>query len=135
MSGEHDLNRLLAGMSPVLDPDTYVFVTLSGGALPEGIQPLMMLQEAEGTTFILPLDTALKHGIDHQFVCRRITLNVHSALDAVGFLAKISTHLAALGMGVNPVAGYFHDHLFIPSDRADDAMRALIAMTADARTA
>lgn len=134
MSGMRDLARLLAAMKPVLDPEIYVFVTLPDRTLPTGIQPLMMMQEDEGTTIIIPRDTARKHEINHQFTCRRITLSVHSALDAVGFLATISTQLAALGMGVNPVAGYYHDHLFIPDDRADDAMIALHKMATDART-
>ena len=51
-----------------------------------------------------------------------ITLNIHSSLEAVGFLAAITARLAAAGMGVNPVAGYFHDHLFVPAERAEDAM-------------
>lgn len=45
------------------------------------------------------------------------------------FLAKVSTKLASLGMGVNPVSGFYHDHLFIPEDRVDDAMAALLEMT------
>ena len=61
-----------------------------------------------------------------------ITLNVHSALDAVGFLARVTTRLASLGMGVNPVAGYFHDHLFVPVDRAEEAMTALHEMAREA---
>ena len=44
-----------------------------------------------------------------------------------------ATRLAAEGMGVNPVAGFFHDHLFIPADRANDAMRVLLAMRDEAR--
>ncbi|MCZ4353009.1 ACT domain-containing protein [Roseovarius aestuarii] len=133
MSGEHDLNLLLAGMSPELDGETYVFATLPDRILPRGIQPLVVMQEAEGTTIIIPRDAAQKSGIAYQFPSRRITLNVHSALDAVGFLAVITTRLAAVGMGVNPVAGYFHDHLFIPADRADDAMQSLHSMIAEAR--
>ena len=54
-----------------------------------------------------------------------ITLNVHSALDAVGFLAAVATALSERGIGVNPVAGYYHDHLFIPADRAEEAMAVL----------
>ena len=54
-----------------------------------------------------------------------ITLNVHSSLDAIGVLAAITARLAAASMGVNPVSGYFHDHLFVPVDRADEAMAIL----------
>ena len=44
---------------------------------------------------------------------------------AVGFLAALLPTLAARGMGVNPVSGFFHDHLFVPADRAEDAMAVL----------
>ena len=54
-----------------------------------------------------------------------ITLNIHSSLEAVGFLAVITTHLAKLNVGVNPVSGFYHDHLFIPAERAQDVMTAL----------
>lgn len=60
-----------------------------------------------------------------------ITLNVHSSLDAVGFMAVIATGLAAEGMGVNPVAGFHHDHTFVPEGRAEDAMRVLTTMAID----
>jgi hypothetical protein len=132
MSGEYDLKSLLAGMSPVLDPAIYVFVTLPGRALPQGPSPRMIMQEGEGTTIIITRDEANAAGLDHVFECRMITLDVHSALDAVGFLAKVTTRLADLNMGVNPVAGFYHDHLFVPVSRADDAMTALREMAREA---
>ncbi|SEK49978.1 hypothetical protein SAMN05421666_1210 [Roseovarius nanhaiticus] len=134
MSGGRDLKGLLAGMSPVLDPATYVFVTLPGRDIPQGLAPRMMMQEGEGTTVIVTRSEAEAAGLDHVFDCRMITLDVHSALDAVGFLAKVTTRLADLGMGVNPVAGYYHDHLFVPVSRADDAMTALREMAREAGT-
>lgn len=125
--GEMDLDTLIASMVPVLVPGTYVFVTLKG-AMPAGLSPIMVFHEAEGTTLILPIDEARAAGLPHAFACRMITLNVHSALEAVGFMARIATRLAAAGMGVNPVAGFYHDHLFVPRDRAEDAMNILRAM-------
>jgi hypothetical protein len=62
-----------------------------------------------------------------------ITLNVHSSLDAVGFLAAITTRLAAAGMGVNPISAFFHDHLFVPAERADEAMAILKTLAAENR--
>lgn len=44
--------------------------------------------------------------LDGAFPCARITLRVHSALDAVGFLAAITRALADAGIGTNPVAGF-----------------------------
>jgi hypothetical protein len=133
MAGEHDLKRLLAEMSPVLDPATYVYVTLPNRDVPSALAPRMIMQEAEGTTIVITQEAADQAGLDHVFACRMITLNVHSALDAVGFLARITARLAGLGMGVNPVAGYFHDHLFVPAKRADDAMTALREMAREAQ--
>lgn len=125
MSGETDLDRLLAGMEPVLHPGTYAFATLDAGALPPTITPRMTFREAEGMTVILLRQDAEAAGIACGFPSRMITLNVHSALEAVGFLARITTALAAEGIGVNPVAAFYHDHLFVPEDRAEDALAIL----------
>lgn len=133
MTGSHDLKQLLSGMAPVLDDAIYVFVTLPGRDVPPGLNPRMMMQEREGTTIVITQDAAIAANLPHEFPCRMITLNIHSALEAVGFLARITTRLASLGMGVNPVAGFYHDHLFVPLDRADDAMTALGEMVREAR--
>ena len=133
MSGEMNLDRLLASMEPSLAPETFVFCTVSPERTLEGLSPRMTFEEAEGRTLILVQYEAKAAGIDGEFPCRMITLNVHSALEAVGFLAVIVPALAARGMGVNPVAGFFHDHLFIPADKAEDAMECLHQLVAERR--
>jgi len=132
MSGETDLGALLRNMTAELVPGVFAFVTLPDRALPPGLTPRMIFQEAEGTTLIVLQSEAEAARLEYEFPCRMITLNVHSALEAVGFLAVIATALASEGMGVNPVAGFYHDHLFVPEDRADDAMRILARMAAEA---
>jgi hypothetical protein len=124
MTGETDIARLLAGMTPVLDPATYVFASVTG-EVPAGTRPIMSFAEDEGTTLILREDAAASLGIAATFPCRRITLMIHSALEAVGFMAAITSALARAGVGVNPVAGYYHDHLFVPRERADEVMGIL----------
>lgn len=124
MTGELNLQTLIGGMEPVLHPDVFAFCTVA--AVPEGVSPRMMFREAEGITLILPMAEA--GDLAPEFPCRMITLNVHSALEAVGFIALIATRLAGAGMGVNPVAGFYHDHLFVPEDRAEDAMAILAGM-------
>jgi hypothetical protein len=132
MPGGTDLKQLLGAMSPELAPGVFVFATLRPGApRPGGIDPIMSFREREGETLILREDEARAAGLSATFPSRMITLNVHSSLDAVGFLAAIAGRLAAAGMGVNPVAGYFHDHLFVPADRATDAMAILAAIVAE----
>lgn len=129
MSGESNLDRLIASMSAELVDGVYVFTTLADGAPLPAITPRMMFREAEGTTLILLKSEAEAFGLTYEFPCRMITLNVHSSLEAVGFMARIATALAKHDMGVNPVSGFFHDHLFVPEGREADAMNALEAMS------
>lgn len=129
--GETNLTKLLTSMNPELDPDVYVFCSVP--VLPSNVselKPRMIFQESEGYTLILTQQDAQVHSLDYNYPCRRIVLNVHSSLDAVGFLARITTHLASRRnerepISVNAVSAYHHDHLFIPEDRANDAMEGL----------
>ncbi len=125
MSGETDLDTLLRSMAAVLVDGVFVFATVPSGFVPAGLRVRMMFEEAEGTTLILLKADAEAAGLAFEFPSRMITLNIHSSLEAVGFMARIATALAAEGMGVNPVAGFYHDHLFVPEDRADDALKVL----------
>ena len=132
MAGETDLKTLLASMTPELLAGTYVFVTLPPGVpQQEGLEPVMVFREREGTTLIVTEDAASAAGLTASFRCRMITLNIHSSLEAVGFLAAITTRLAAAGMGVNPVSAFYHDHLFIPADRAEEALELLRQLARD----
>jgi len=135
-SGELDLNTLIAHMSPKLDSSVFVFCTLDAHQAPSHMgSALMVFNEAEGVTLIVNKAYAESSGLQYEFPCCRITLEIHSALEAVGFLAAIVPALAQRGMGVNPVAGFYHDHLFVPADRVDDAMEVLASLSSDARKA
>lgn len=129
MAGETDLDTLIASMRPALDPVTYVWASVEGlpsaGAL---IDAVATVREPEGLTLVLPLDAAPRHGLDVEFPCRRITLTVHSSLEAVGLTAAFARALTDRGISANVVAGFHHDHLFVPVDRAADAMDALLAL-------
>lgn len=125
MAGEKDLNVLLRSMTATLVDGTFVFVTQSQRDVPARIPVKMRFEEEEGTTLIVLKSDAEAFGLPYEFSCRMITLNVHSALEAVGFIARVATTLAAAGMGVNPVSGFFHDHLFVPEGRESDAMAIL----------
>lgn len=123
--GETNLSVLLASMQPVLNETVYGFATVSADYDSSSLTPLLTFHEPEGVTLIVELEKAEAANLTTEFACRMISLNIHSSLDAVGFLARITTHLAKLGMGVNPVSGFYHDHLFVPADRAEEALEAL----------
>ncbi|KFA92888.1 ACT domain-containing protein [Archangium violaceum] len=126
MSGETNLEVLLKSMKPVLRGGEFVFLTTRRSlleALP--LEPLGLFHEEEGLTLILPREKADAAGLPYSAVFRMITLSVHSSLEAVGFLAAITNRLASRGISVNPVSAYFHDHLFVPSARAEESLEVL----------
>jgi uncharacterized protein len=133
MSGETDLNKLIASMHPELCDGTYVFVTMPlDGADPVGLGAVMSFREDEGVAMIVPEQAASAARLVGVFPCRMVTLTVHSALDAVGFLATITARLAAAGISVNAVSAFFHDHLFVPAGQAQETVEILCRMAADA---
>ncbi len=126
MTGEANLKKLLGSMKPLLHPDTYVFATVASTfQLPAGIEPVMIFREPEGKTLIIKQTDAAHLGLGAVFPSRMVTLQIHSSLEAVGFLAAITTKLASAGIGVNPVSAFFHDHLFLSTEHIDNAMTLL----------
>lgn len=61
-------------------------------------------------------------GLPYEFVAGWITLEVRSALDAVGLTSAVSAALTQAGISCNVLAGYHHDHLLVPHDRVPEAM-------------
>ena len=131
MAGATNLDHLLASMEPVLQDGVFVFAAIVDENISSNLNPVMSFREAEGTTLIIRQDAAEDAGIPYEFPCRMITLNIHSSLDAVGFLAVITARLATLGIGVNPVSAFYHDHLFIPHESVDDVMEQLRGLAAE----
>jgi uncharacterized protein len=126
MSGETDLSRLLAGLDPVLDPDPYGYALLGADqTLPAGITPFGLVREAEGMTIIATCTQLEAAGLDSAGQWARITMMVHSALEAVGMTAAMATALTGVGISANVVAAYHHDHLFVPWDRREQALTVL----------
>lgn len=124
MTGESDLHRLLSGMRPQLNPGRYVFTTVQG-EIPSGVTPVVTVAEQEALTLILRQEEADAAGLAYDYVAGWITLRVHSALEAVGLTAAFARELAELGLSCNVVAGYHHDHLFVPHEHAARAVAAL----------
>ncbi|MCK1300543.1 MULTISPECIES: ACT domain-containing protein [unclassified Bradyrhizobium] len=130
MTGERDLDALLRDMKPDRRPGIFVFCTIpTDQSIPAALSPLLTFREQEGTTLVITREQAEAAGLRYAFASCLITLTVHSALDAVGFLAAITARLATAGISVNAVSAFHHDHLFVPADRADDAMVLLQEMS------
>lgn len=132
MTGETNLSTLLKSMAPNLLDGHYVFVTFANAHYGDhaNLEPIAMVQEDEGMTLVVPRDLADQHALKYQAVFCCITLNVHSSLDAVGLTAAVSSAFANQGISANVVAGYYHDHIFVPADVAQLALAALVELSA-----
>ncbi|WP_339502288.1 ACT domain-containing protein [Pseudomonas silesiensis] len=131
MAGETSLATLLRSMSPQLNPGEYVFCTLRDGKLPGGLEIVGSFREQEGLTVILERRHAEKAGFSFDYLAAWITLNVHSALEAVGLTAAFASALGQAGISCNVVAGYYHDHLFVGLADAERAMQVLRNLAAN----
>lgn len=125
MSGERDLPTLLATMRAERQPGSYVFAVAPAGLDLAAANPVVTVSEAEGRTVVVAQQTADSLGLSYDYVAAWLTLRVHSSLDAVGLTHAVSGRLAEAGISCNVVAGFHHDHLFVPADRADEALAAL----------
>lgn len=129
MSGVTDLDELLATMKPVLVDGCFVYACVPAGDLDGHLirGPIGLFREAEGVTLILPVEAA--EGLAASAPMRMITLSVHSSLEAVGLTAAFAAALTAEGISANVVAGYHHDHIFVPERDAERALETLRALS------
>lgn len=130
MDGEHNLEVLLRELSPQLHAEPHVFVSLAEPPAALLAAARGVFHEEEGATLILSRATAERAGLSPAEDWAWITLRVHSALGAVGMMAAVAAALATTGISCNPVAGYYHDHLFVQwaaRERALEALRRLSA--------
>src|SRR5436190_18114576 len=116
--GETDLKRLLACLAPAVDARRFSFVLATGVTLDSNA--FALFREEEATTLVR---------VDTVGEWARITLTVHSSLSSVGLTAAVAAALAERRIPSNVVAATFHDHLFVPWNRRDEALGALHALS------
>lgn len=126
-TGETDLSRMLASLQLVRRSEPVTVVHLPD-PVPLGEGVVAVIAEDEGTTVVATVDTARRRGWPVGFTGAWLTVSVHSSLDAVGLTAALAEVLARRGIACNVLAGYFHDHLVVPWDRSDEAIRCLEAL-------
>lgn len=137
--GERDLGMLLAHMAPTLSAERHDFRLLAPDESPFGdgkdsaeIGPenwprscFALIREEEGIGAVIA---------DPAGAWARITLRIHSSLEAVGLTAAFSAALTKAGIPSNVIAGLYHDHLLVPWDRRHEAMAALEALRCSGET-
>ena len=131
MSGGKDLKALLKTMNPELHDGDYVFctTTLLNNINSEDI--IGLFKEDEGWTVIIGKNLADQLGLSYTYIAAWITLTIHSSLEAVGLTAAFSNALAAEGISCNVVAAYYHDHIFVAKQDAENAISLLKKLALD----
>lgn len=123
---ERDLEVLLRSMQPQLFPEPYGIGVCLGNALP--FVSFATVAETEGLTVVALLADVEAAGIVSDRWAR-ISLTVHSDLAAVGLTAAFAGALGRAGISCNVIAGFHHDHLFVPWDQREAALQALDALS------
>ncbi len=109
---------MLAGLAPAINARRFNFVLATGITLDSNA--FALIREEEATTLVR---------VDPEGEWARITLKIHSSLSSVGLTAAVAASLAERGIPANVIAASFHDHLFVPWDRRDEALGALHALS------
>jgi uncharacterized protein len=118
-------------MNPALDPREWVFCSVDREYDVNAASPIYVFRENEGVTMVIERTHADDLGLEYAFPSRRITLRVHSDLEAVGFTAAVATELSKHTIPVNVIGAFYHDHVFVPANRGEEALRILEELSAE----
>ena len=131
MAGETDLSTLLTQLTPEIDAQPYGFCSVSQQRFSQ--LPVRAVKgfyrETEGITIIVDMQDVKIYGLQAEgpFAC--ITCKVHSSLDAVGMTAAMTDALTRADISANIIAGFYHDHIYVPWDKAQRAHQVLLELT------
>jgi hypothetical protein len=128
-----DLSVLLKNMQPSLAQGKFYFATVDESqlmALSGYLESIVdVFREKEGLSIVFSEDVKddIAQLSEREVVgpFAFISLTVNSDLMAIGLLAKITDALAKEKISVNAFSAYYHDHIFVPYERKDEAMKAL----------
>ena len=74
---------------------------------------------------IFSLQLLIRHKLLFQSIFSKITLEIHSSLDAVGLTAAFSNKLTSYVISANVAVGYYYDNIFVQKDKALAVIEAL----------
>jgi hypothetical protein len=125
--GETDLDKMLASLQVERRPGVFTYAAVAAPT-PELLAAAHgMVTEDEGITLILPIEAAEVAGLPVDIELAWLSLTVQSSLEAVGLTAAFAATLGAHDIPCNVLAGYHHDHILVPVDKAQRAIDALTA--------
>ena len=127
MPAKTDLEDILENLHPSLVDESFVFITSKEpiNVLVNSLNPVATFTEDEGSTLVITKAIADENSIQYDTVFNCISLGVHSSLEMSGLIATISGELFKNNIPANVFSGYFHDHIFVPIDKAKLALEII----------
>ncbi len=123
--GEMDLQTMLDSLDVERRPGTFTFVAVEVPTPGLLAAAHGMVKEGKLTTLVIPVESARRAGLPVVVEMAWLSLTVQSSLEAVGLTAAFAKILGDENISCNVLAGYHHDHILVPVDRATDAIAAL----------
>ena len=111
-------------LKPKLLEGEFIFCSLEGASYGnyKDLKPIASFQEKEGLTLVISKEKANRNNISYDSSFRCISLGLVSKLEDFGLTSIISNRLTKNKISANIFAGKYHDHIFIPSNKADEAL-------------
>ena len=131
MNSARSLDQCLASMRVTRHGD-YAFCTFT--QLPAAATPFAVINEDEFATAVVPVEQAkLFSGMKEPAPFTRITIEVATSLVAGDLTTAVTQQLTARSIPVNLIAGFHQDHIFVPAERAVEAITTLEEIATQAR--
>ena len=127
MPGQTDLKKILESIDPYLVDESFIFMTTdqSLSSISNTLNPIASFKEKEGLSIVITQATADKNAITYDSVFSCISLGVHSSLESYGLISTISRELTQNNISTNVFSGYYHDHIFVQSSKAHQALEII----------
>ncbi|NPD85454.1 ACT domain-containing protein [Lentimicrobium sp. L6] len=125
MDAELDINYVLKNISPQLNEGVFVFCSVHNVKNIKEEYIMASIVEIEGRTIVLKKEIADSLKFPYSVSMNWITLSVNSSLELVGLSAIISKKFADQQISCNIIAGYYHDHIFVPIKNTVKALNLL----------
>lgn len=133
------VEQALAEATLYSDRQNYEFVrlpasaiTAAAGVIAEIGEPFcVMIVDRDEVSLLIPADALrdfaprLPGYQTNSIAYRLITVNAKLEPGLVGLMARLSDALADAGVPIFPYAAYTRDHIVVPADRFDTALRTL----------
>lgn len=107
---------MLADLRVRIRDDVYCVVSLTDpdDQLRNGAAATIV--EDEAVTLVITTAQADARSLPYDFPAAWVTVDVHSSLHALGLTAILAGRLSDHGIPCNVLAGFYHDHLLVPSE-------------------